>query len=207
MPLALQAKLLRVLEEREIQRVGGTSTIPIDIRVIAATNKDLESAVKDGGFRADLFYRLAAFPLVIPPLRAHREDIPLLVAHFLQEYAERADESTRGISPAALQTLLAYDWPGNVRELRNAIERALLLETTDRLQVSNLPPQLAALVTTSTDSENSPQPLSLQEAERRAVAHALEAADWNITKAAQVLNVNRVTLYRKLRKYNLLAEK
>jgi len=207
MPLALQAKLLRVLEEREIQRVGGTATIPIDIRVIAATNRDLENAVKDGGFRADLFYRLAAFPLVIPPLREHREDIPLLAAHFLQEYAERANETTRGISPAALQTLLAYDWPGNVRELRNAIERALLLETTDRLQVSNLPPQLAALVPTPTDLGNPAQPLSLQEAERRAVIHALEASDWNITKAAQVLNINRVTLYRKLKKYNLLAEK
>lgn len=207
MPLALQAKLLRVLEEREIQRVGGTATIPIDIRVIAATNRNLESAVKDGGFRADLFYRLAAFPLVIPPLREHREDIPLLLAHFLQDYAERANESVRGISPAALQTLLAYDWPGNVRELRNAIERALLLETTDRLQVSNLPPQLAVMVPSPTDPEDPAQPLSLQEAERRAVVHALEASDWNITKAAQVLNVNRVTLYRKLRKYDLLAER
>ena len=207
MPLALQAKLLRVLEEREIQRVGGTVTIPIDIRVIAATNRNLESAVKDGGFRADLFYRLAAFPLVIPPLREHREDIPLLVAHFLQDYAERADETTRGISPAALQILLAYDWPGNVRELRNAIERALLLETTDRLQVNSLPPQLSAMAPSPTDPEDPAQPLSLQEAERRAVVHALEASDWNITKAAQVLNVNRVTLYRKLRKYNLLSEK
>ena len=207
MPIALQAKLLRVLEEREIQRVGGTATIPIDIRVIAATNRDLESAVKDGGFRADLFYRLAAFPLVIPPLREHREDIPLLVSHFLQDYAERADESVHGISPAALQVLLAYDWPGNVRELRNAIERALLLETTDRLQVSNLPPQLAAVVPSPTDPRDPVPPLSLQEAERRAVAHALEASDWNITKAAQVLDINRVTLYRKLRKYNLLEEK
>ena len=206
MPLALQAKLLRVLEEREIQRVGGTSTIPIDIRVIAATNRDLESAVKDGGFRADLFYRLAAFPLVIPPLREHREDIPLLVAHFLQDYAERANESVRGISPAALQTLLAYDWPGNVRELRNAIERALLLETTDRLQVSNLPPQLAAVVPSPTDPGGPAHPLSLQEAERRAVVHALEASDWNITKAAQMLNINRVTLYRKLRKYDLVEK-
>ena len=208
MPIALQAKLLRVLEEREIQRVGGTSTIPIDIRVIAATNRNLESATKDGGFRADLFYRLAAFPLVIPPLREHREDIPLLVAHFLQDHAERANESMRGISPAALQTLLAYDWPGNVRELRNAIERALLLETTDRLQVSNLPPQLSAMVPSPTDPGDPAQSLlSLQEAERQAVVHALEASEWNITKAAQVLNINRVTLYRKLRKYNLLEEK
>ena len=207
MSIDLQAKLLRVLEEREIQRVGGAAAIPIDIRVIAATNRDLASAVQEGGFRADLFYRLAAFPLVIPPLREHRADIPLLAAHFLQEYAERANETTRGISPAALQTLLAYDWPGNVRELRNAIERALLLETTDRLQVSNLPPQLSALVPVPTDSENSPHPLSLQQAEQQAVIRALEASEWNITKAAQALNINRVTLYRKLKKYDLLAQK
>ena len=139
MPVALQAKLLRVLQEREIQRVGGTATIPIDIRVIAATNRDLDGAVKEGGFRADLFYRLAAFPLVLPPLREHREDIPLLVARFLEDHAKSARQTVRGISPAALQRLLVYDWPGNVRELRNAIERALLLETTDRLQVGNLP--------------------------------------------------------------------
>ena len=207
MPMALQAKLLRVLQEREIQRVGGTATIPIDIRVIAATNRDLENAVKIGEFRADLFYRLAAFPLVIPPLREHREDIPLLVAHFLKNHAGSTEDCARGISPAALQRLLVYDWPGNVRELRNAIERALLLETTDRLQVGNLPPQLVALIPPLTDPENPARPvLSMQEAEQQALVHALEASDGNITKAAQVLNVNRTTLYRKLKKYGL-AEK
>ena len=114
----------------------------------------------------------------------------------------------RGISPAALQILLAHDWPGNVRELRNAIERALLLETTDSLQVSNLPPQLSAMAPSPTDpGDLAHSSLSLQEAERQAVVHALEASEWNITKAAQVLNINRVTLYRKLRKYNLLEEK
>ena len=204
MPMALQAKLLRVLQEWEIQRVGGAAAIPIDIRVIAATNRDLESAVKAGEFRADLFYRLAAFPLILPPLREHREDIPLLVAHFLKELAESANESVRGISPAALQRLLVYDWPGNVRELRNAIERALLLETTDRLQVGNLPPQLANLAPTPMDPGASVQPvLSMQEAEQQALVHALEASDRNMTKAAQVLNVNRTTLYRKLKKYGL----
>ena len=204
MPMALQAKLLRVLQEREIQRVGGTATIPIDIRVIAATNRDLESAVKTGEFRADLFYRLAAFPLVIPPLREHREDIPLLVAHFLKHYAGSTENCAHGISPAALQRLLVYDWPGNVRELRNAIERALLLETTDRLQVGNLPPQLADLVPPLTDPEDPLRPvLSMQEAEQQALVHALESSDGNITKAAQVLNVNRTTLYRKLKKYGL----
>ena len=208
MPIALQAKLLRVLEEREIQRVGGTSAIPIDIRVISATNRDLEGAVEDGGFRADLFYRLAAFPLVIPPLREHREDIPLLAAQFLKDHAERAGENIRGISPAALQRLLAYDWPGNVRELKNAIERAVLLETADRLQVNNLPSQLSALPPSSTGPGGPANPpLSMQEAERQAIVRALEVSGSNITRAAQVLDIDRTTLHRKLRKYNLLPEK
>ena len=208
MPVALQAKLLRVLEEREIQRVGGTSAIPIDIRVIAATNRDLETAVGDGGFRPDLFYRLAAFPLVIPPLREHREDIPLLAARFLKDHAERSGESLRGISPPALQRLVEYDWPGNVRELRNAIERAVLLETTDRLQVNSLPPQLSALAPASAAPEGPGQPpLSMQEAERQAIVRALEVSRSNITRAAQVLEIDRTTLHRKLKKYNLLPEK
>ena len=208
MPIALQAKLLRVLEEREIQRVGGTSAIAIDIRVISATNRDLEVAVKEGGFRADLFYRLAAFPFVIPPLREHREDIPLLAAQFLKDHAERAGENIRGISPAALQRLLAYDWPGNVRELKNAIERAVLLETADRLQVNNLPSQLSALPPSSTGPGGPDHPpLSMQEAERQAIVRALEVSGSNITRAAQVLDIDRTTLHRKLRKYNLLPEK
>ena len=208
MPTLLQAKLLRVLEEREIQRVGGTAAIAIDIRVIAATNRDLESAVQEGGFRADLFYRLAAFPLVIPPLREHREDIPLLAAQFLKDHAEREGESIRGISPAALQRLLGYDWPGNVRELRNAIERAVLLETTDRLQVSNLPHQLSALAPTPARPGGPGQPpLSMQEAERQAIVRALEVSRSNITRAARILDIDRTTLHRKLKKYNLLPEK
>ena len=208
MPLALQAKLLRVLEEREFQRVGGTSTIPIDIRVIAATNRDLQTAVNEGGFRADLFYRLAAFPLLIPPLREHREDIPLLAAHFLKDHAERSGESILGISPAALQRLLAYDWPGNVRELRNAIERAALLENTDRLQVNNLPPQLASVVPAPRSPEAADHPpLSIQEAERLAIVRALECSRSNITRAARVLQIDRTTLHRKLKKYNLAPEK
>ena len=208
MPVALQAKLLRVLEERELQRVGGTSTIPIDIRVIAATNRDLQTVVKEGGFRADLFYRLAAFPLNIPPLREHREDIPLLAAHFLKEHADHSGEDIRGISPAALQRMLAYDWPGNVRELRNAIERAVLLETTDRLQVNNMPPQFSSVVPPPTGPGTADRhPLSMQEAERQAIVRALEFSRSNITRAAQVLNIDRTTLHRKVKKYNLLPEK
>lgn len=138
MQLSLQAKLLRVLQERELQRVGGTRMIPIDVRIVAATNQDLTAAVGAGAFREDLFYRLAAFPIPIPPLRERREDIPLLARHFLKKYTENSNKSISDICPSALQLLIWHDFPGNVRELENIIERAVLLETTDILQASNL---------------------------------------------------------------------
>ena len=210
----VQAKLLRVLQEREIQRVGGTGNIPINVRVIAATNRDLEAAVKAGQFREDLFYRIAGFPVPIPPLKERREDIPLLGHHFLQEYAKAADKPISGFSTGALQLLMSYDWPGNVRELENTIERAVLLETSDVLQVGN--PALSGLYTmgeghTDSDADSMPslaststEILSLEEIEKQALVHALEVTDNNITKAAQALGINRVTIHRKLRKYNLL---
>ena len=214
----VQAKLLRVLQEREIQRVGGTGNIPINVRVIAATNKDLEAAVKAGVFREDLFYRIAGFPVPIPPLKERREDIPLLGHHFLQEYAEAADKPISGLSTGALQLLMSYDWPGNVRELENTIERAVLLEMSDVLQASN--PALNDLHSTGVgytpDSDGDSMPaltsastkiLSLEEIEKQALVHALEVTDNNITKAAQALGINRVTIYRKLKKYNLLDKK
>ena len=201
MPLPLQAKLLRFLQEREIQRVGGSGTIPIDVRVIAATNRNLDAAVKSGEFRADLYYRLAAFPLALPPLREHPEDIPLLVAHFLKEHATGEDESIRSISPTALQSLLAYHWPGNVRELKNAIERALLLETTDRLQVGSLPPELAPSTTSRRGLPESTAIMPLAEVERQAIHRALEVSNHNVPAAAQALGINRATLYRKLKNH------
>ena len=133
MPLTLQAKSLRVLQEREFQRLGGTSTISIDIRVLAATNQDLEDAIRDGYFREDLYYRLAAFPITVPPLRDRREDIPILAHHFLRKYAAAAEKPIRDISTDALQMLVQHDFPGNVRELENVVEMAVLYETTDRL--------------------------------------------------------------------------
>ena len=214
----VQAKLLRVLQEREIQRVGGTGNIPINVRVIAATNKDLEAAVKAGVFREDLFYRIAGFPIPIPPLKERREDIPLLGHHFLQEYAEAADKPISGFSTGALQLLMRYDWPGNVRELENAIERAVLLEASDVLQAGN--PALSDLHSTgagyildsdadsmSAHPSTSTEILSLEEIEKQALVHALEVTDNNITKAAQALGINRVTIHRKLRKYNMLDKK
>ena len=203
MPAALQAKLLRVLQDKTIQRVGGTVNVPVDVRVIAATNRDLESAIETGTFRADLFYRLAAFPVRLPPLRERREDIPMMAELFLEQCAESANKSIRGIDPAALRVLLAHDWPGNVRELKNAIERAVLLETTDRLQVSSLPSQLAAPNEAARPPERTVS--SLAESERRAIDDALEASDYDLGKAAQVLGISRATLYRKLKKHDLPA--
>ena len=201
---ALQAKLLRVLQEREISRVGGTVTIPVDIRVIAATNKDLEHAVREGAFREDLFYRLAAFPVAIPPLRERREDIFPLAKHFLEKHAERSAKTISGISTAALRLLLQYDWPGNVRELENAIEHAVVLETTDVLQASNLPPQFSPVVQSDLASS---RVLPLAEVERRALIRALEASDNKIAEAARALGIDRATLYRKLKKYDLSTKR
>ena len=203
MPLALQAKLLRVLQEREILRVGGTTPIPVDARVIAATNRNLEDAVKAGAFREDLFYRLAVFPVVIPPLRERRDDIPLLADHFLRKHTERLGKTLDGFSRPALHAVLRYDWPGNVRELENAIERAVLLETTRVLQVNSLPSDLAPAAAAGGDPSAPPAILPLEEIERSHITHALEASAYDVTDAAQALGVNRATLYRKLKKYDL----
>ena len=197
---------MRVLQEREIRRIGGTAPIPIDIRVITATNKDLEHLVRVGKFREDLFYRIAAFPITIPPLRERREDIPLLAKHFLGKYATQASKSINDISALALQLLLQYDWPGNVRELENAIARAVLLETTGVLQADNLPSQLSPAVALGRDPSTPLTILPLTEIERQALIHALEATGNNITQTAQALGISRVTLYRKLKKYNIVRD-
>lgn len=205
MSLTLQTKLLRVLEEREFQRLGGTSTISVDIRVLAATNQDLDTAIGEGYFRRDLYYRLAAFPIGIPPLREQREDIPILAYHFLEEYPKAAEKSICTISADALHVLTQHDFPGNVRQLKNAIESAVLLETTDLLQ-----PQSLHLHLTQEDSQtatSSPTDattiLPLDEVERRAIVHALEVTGGNVSAAAQALHINRSKLYRKMEKYNL----
>ena len=207
MPYALQSKLLRVLQERRIQRVGGDATIRVDIRVVAATNKDLEHAVDAGEFRADLFYRIAAFPIVIPPLRERREDLPLLARHFLSRHAARAGKSITDISTAAMLILLRYDWPGNVRELENAIERAVLLEQETVLQASSLPPRLTPIVAPGGGRPAPAYVPTLEEVERQALVHALEVAGYHVERAAARLGVSRATLYRKLKKHGLATFK
>lgn len=206
MPYILQGKMLRVLQEREIQRVGGTTSIPIDIRVITATNKNLDRAIRAGKFRKDLFYRVAAFPITIPSLRERREDIPLLARHFLDRYAAHTDKSISGISTLALRLLLQYDWPGNVRELENAIARAVLLETSSMLQANNLPSQLSPVIASASDQSAPMAILPLTEIEQQALIYALEITDNNITQAARALGINRATLHRKLKKYDITRD-
>lgn len=207
MQWVLQAKLLRVLQERQIQRVGGTANIPTDIRVLTATNQNLEAAVKAGAFRKDLLYRIAAFPIVVPPLRDRREDISLLADHFLNKYTKNMTASIKAISADALQLLMQYDFPGNVRELEHTIERAVLLETTELLQPSNLPIQMLSTLSLqpALSSPDSTGILPFQEAERQILAHALKVMDNNVTKTAQALKIARSTLYRKLKSHQLLT--
>ncbi len=202
----LQAKLLRVLQEREVQRLGGSGTISVDARVIVATNKDLEAGLRDGSFREDLWYRIAVFPIVIPALRERRSDIRMLANRFLKKHAERSGQSVEGISAIALHHLLQYDWPGNVRELDSVIARAVLLEQTDVLQPESLPNHLR----NGTNPMTSMPVLPLAEVERqavtRALVQALDATGNNITLAATLLGIDRVTLHRKLKRYGVSAK-
>ena len=205
MPPALQAKLLRVLEAREFQRIGGTKTLSIDIRVLTATHRDLADAAEKDTFRLDLYHRLAAFTIEIPRLSERREDIPILADHFLEKYAAAAGKSIRAISPDALHVLMQHDFPGNVRELKNAVESAVLSETTDQLQPQSLPLHLTqgGSQVAIGDSTDATIILPLEEVERRAIVYALKVTDNNIADAARQLGIDRTTLYRKLKKYNL----
>ena len=205
MSLISQAKLLRVLQEQEFQKLGGTSTISVDIRVLAATNQNLGNAIKEGRFRRDLYYRLAAFPIMVPPLRERREDIDVLAHHFLEKFAAKAKKSIRGFCPDALHVLTQHDFPGNVRELKDAVESGVLRETTDVLQRESLPPDLIqeGSQTATSDPTDTTDILTLKEAERRAIIQALKATDGNISAAAQALSIGRNTLYRKMEEHNL----
>ena len=173
--------------------------------MLAATNQILEAAVEAGTFRKDLFYRVAVFPIVIPPLRDRREDIPLLANHFLKKYAESMTKSIKAVSADALRLLMQYNFPGNVRELENIIERAVLLENTELLQPSNLPPRILSMISSQPilSFPDSTKILPFEEVERQTLAHALKVMDNNVTKAAQALKIDRSTLYRKLKLYQL----
>ncbi len=200
----LQAKLLRVLQDRQFQRVGGTVNISTDIRVLTATNRDLSNPVEKDNFREDLYYRIAAFLITIPPLRERRDDIPILANYFLKKYAATAKKSITALSAETLDVLKQYDFPGNVRELENAIESAVLLETTETLQPGSLPKHLLQADSQNlTESEPDDTDIfTLDEVERKTIVHALKVTD-NISRAAEALGINRSTLHRKLKRYDI----
>src|SRR5258705_7504752 len=196
----VQGKLLRVLQEHEIKRVGGTDSFGVDVRVIAATNRDLGSVITGGGFREDLFYRLSVVTLRVPPLRERREDIPVLASHFLSMYAAANARPVTGSAPAAMSMLVGYEWPGNIRELEHAIERAVALTTHSVVQPEDLPPRCVEAVATP-DPPGSP--LSLRGVVTRHVRRVLREARWNKKLAAQLLGVHRRTLYRLTKRYGI----
>jgi len=205
-----QAGLLRVLEERKLMRLGGNRLVAVDVRVIAATHVDLKEAVAAGRFRDDLYYRLAVLVASIPPLRERRDDIAVLARHFLDRLVQRAPRRVDGIAPAALTALTAYRWPGNVRELRNVIERAVMLGTSDVIDVDDLPPEIhgshGAPASAPTAGEHVALPLPVDELERRNLLAALAATGGNKTRAARLLGIDRVTLYNRLRKHGADTE-
>ena len=204
------ARLLRVLEERKLMRLGGNRPVAVDVRVIAATHVDLKEAVAAGRFRDDLYYRLAVLVASIPPLRERRDDIAVLARHFLDRLVQRAPRRVDGIAPAALTALTAYRWPGNVRELRNVIERAVMLGTSDVIDVDDLPPEIhgshGAPASAPTAGEHVALPLPVDELERRNLLAALAATGGNKTRAARLLGIDRVTLYNRLRKHGADTE-
>jgi two-component system, NtrC family, response regulator AtoC len=204
---ALQAKLLRVLESREFTRVGGTHNIAIDVRVIAATNKNLEEAVVKGEFRQDLYYRLKVISLRMPTLREQPEDVPVLARHYLQQFAEEYNKPAKRLSEAAAKVLQAYDWPGNVRELRNAIERLVILECADEIMPEHLPTELRIGAQPSSRSliQLPADGVALTDVERELVRQAMERAGGNQSRAAELLGVERDALRRRLIKYGYLT--
>jgi Nif-specific regulatory protein len=205
MSLVLQAKLLRVLQEQQFERVGGIRPIKVDVRLIAATNRDLESAIKDGGFRQDLYYRLNVVSLKLPPLRERREDIPLLANYFATKYANKCKRQVRGIAPEARALLTAYDWPGNVRELENAIERAIVLGSTDLIRPEDLPEAVLEVeaVTPVTDVSIANYHEAIKETKKQLILKAIGQSDGNITEAARLLGVQANYLHRLISNLNL----
>ena len=206
---AMQAKLLRVIQEREIQRVGSEEVLAVDVRILAATNRDLEAEVREGRFREDLFYRLNVVNLRIPPLRERPEDIPLLAQHFLQAFARKNRKTVKGFLPLAMDMLVKYNWPGNVRELENAIERAVILMTGEHITEAQLPLSIVQGYPQEPEPDLvAGRPLadgqhSLEEVEKQAIMATLEATGGNKSETARRLGITRKTLHNKLKNYGL----
>lgn len=203
---AIQVKILRVLEERRFERVGGQETIETDTRLIAATNRNLRAMMDQGKFREDLFYRLFVVVIRIPPLRERAEDIPLLLQHFLTASARENHRDIEAITPDAIQALQAYPWPGNVRELRNAVERMVVLSRNQRITLRDVPPEIRERTAGTGATATTGGSLSMEQAEKNLIVRALKASNGNRTKAATHLGISRRTLHRKLNEYHLHDE-
>lgn len=211
MSLKTQAKILRVLQEQEFERLGDDATIHVDVRVIAATNKDLTKAIASGSFREDLFYRLNVIPLVLPPLREREQDVVILAQHFFQQMAVQLGEEKKELSPAATQALCAWPWPGNVRELRNLVERICILTPHTLIQLDDLPEALAETFPTKAPGGGSASQaslaLTLKEAksdfEKAYILDKLQEFGWNVSKTAEAIGIERSNLHRKLRTFNI----
>jgi len=211
--LDVQVKLLRVLEAWEFERVGGVRPIKVDVRLVAATNRELAALVASGAFREDLYYRLNVVSITVPPLRERREDIPILIEAFTAEFAAANRKKITGIAPEALDALTAYDWPGNVREVRNVIESLVVLARTPEITFDMLPAQFkAALQQAQGAGEGRPGSVllppgtSLQEAERLLIEETLRKTGFNVSQAAKLLGVSRRTLHRKINEYGIRSE-
>jgi two-component system response regulator HydG len=215
MPLNVQAKLLRVLEDRTIRRIGENKTVTVDIRIVAATNQDLATAIAEREFREDLYYRLNVVSIHVPPLRARRSDIPLLAEHFLNQYRTRDSKEIRGIAPEAMRLLLAYEYPGNVRELKHIIEQAVAMSLDPLITADMLPPQVRGAVQRMSEpdieepGESIIEPTSkrrlkaLDERERELILEAIGRNEGNLERAAKDLGISRVTLWRRMKKYGI----
>jgi len=208
---ALQIKLLRFLQNKSFERVGGRKEIKVDIRIISATNKVLEREVESGNFREDLYYRLVVYPIIIPPLRDRGDDIPALVHHFLEKYREETGKHIEGMDHRVMETLLGYGWPGNVRELENVIHRGIVTSESERLQLSCLPQEIIDSASAEKtdrlkkDMDLVSKIVPMKTLEKRAILHALNVTKGNLAVAAKELGMGRATFYRKMDKYSLRA--
>jgi two-component system response regulator HydG len=202
MSLAMQAKLLRVLQEKEFTRVGGEEIIRVDVRLIAATNKDLAKEIETKRFREDLYYRLNVVALRVPPLRERREDIPLLAQHFLSAFSEKNQKAIKGFTPGAMDRLIRYNWPGNVRELMNAVERGVVLSRADYIDDTDMP--FFSDDGTEAKGIDIPLDIPLDEMERAMILRTLESVSGNKSEAARRLGITRRTLHKKLKKYGVM---
>jgi two-component system, NtrC family, nitrogen regulation response regulator NtrX len=209
MSLKTQAKVLRALEEQAFERVGGRETLKVDVRVIAASNRDVVSLIAQGGFREDLFYRLNVIPIEVPPLRARKEDVPALVEHFIRVFCAENGKRLKTVAPAALTYFLTYDWPGNVRELRNMVERLVIMVPGDAIGVDDVPPPLRpkSEAPAATPGDGKPLKEARDGFERAYILAELRAQDWNMTRTAERLGIERSHLYRKIRAYGITPPK